>query len=210
MTARAALAVWRQLEEIALELGAAVLHMAGQARRKSPPRDPARIARVLRYLESRTDGPQTLAALARIAGLSRYHFVRTFRDVTGVTPHQRLLRARSTSASRISPTSSVPSEPSSSCRGATASAREALLGIPRVTDVAAGEHHGRARCCLPGGKLVKGKATTRSVSTAHAMRTGKLERSRPRWSTAMRPGDRGGRHRIGPCRVPALARSIAL
>src|SRR5262249_40967103 len=49
---------------------------------------------VLRGLEARLDERHTLAELARIAGLSPYHFLRTFRDVTGVTPHQWLLRAR--------------------------------------------------------------------------------------------------------------------
>ncbi|HKM99404.1 MAG TPA: AraC family transcriptional regulator, partial [Candidatus Binataceae bacterium] len=57
-------------------------------------RDRARIARVLRQMESSFAQPHTLASLARIAGLSRYHFLRTFKCVTGITPHQWLLRAR--------------------------------------------------------------------------------------------------------------------
>jgi AraC family transcriptional regulator len=36
----------------------------------------------------------TLADLAREAGLSPYHFLRTFARVTGVTPHQFLRRTR--------------------------------------------------------------------------------------------------------------------
>jgi AraC-like DNA-binding protein len=36
----------------------------------------------------------TLHDLARAAGLSRYHFLRTFDYLTGVTPHQYVLRAR--------------------------------------------------------------------------------------------------------------------
>jgi AraC-like DNA-binding protein len=32
--------------------------------------------------------------MAREAGLSPYHFLRTFEHVTGVTPHQYVLRAR--------------------------------------------------------------------------------------------------------------------
>jgi AraC-like DNA-binding protein len=35
-----------------------------------------------------------LDSLARQAGLSPYHFLRTFQRVTGVTPHQFVLRAR--------------------------------------------------------------------------------------------------------------------
>ena len=36
----------------------------------------------------------TLGSLAREAGLSPYHFLRTFQRLTGVTPHQYVLRAR--------------------------------------------------------------------------------------------------------------------
>jgi AraC-like DNA-binding protein len=97
LTARARMAMAKpdSLEEFALELAGAVLHSAEPARRsESLKQDPARIIRVLRYLESRVGERHTLADLARVAGLSRYHFLRTFRDVTGTTPHQWLLRAR--------------------------------------------------------------------------------------------------------------------
>ena len=99
LTARARMAAVSDdsFEEIALELAGAVLQVAARARggrATTPTRDPARIARVLRRLESRTAEPHTVADLARSAGLSRYHFLRTFKAVTGVTPHQWLLRAR--------------------------------------------------------------------------------------------------------------------
>jgi AraC family transcriptional regulator len=99
LTARARTAVERPdtFEEIALELAGVVIGTGGRAQRDTvagPARDPARIARVLRQLESRSEEPHTLAELARVAGLSRYHFLRTFKGVTGVTPHQWLLRAR--------------------------------------------------------------------------------------------------------------------
>jgi AraC-like DNA-binding protein len=45
-------------------------------------------------LEEQLERQHTLAELARQAGLSRYHFLRTFKSVTGVTPHQWLIRAR--------------------------------------------------------------------------------------------------------------------
>ena len=45
-------------------------------------------------VESGIAEPHTLADLARSAGLSRYHFLRTFSQVTGVTPHQWILRTR--------------------------------------------------------------------------------------------------------------------
>jgi AraC family transcriptional regulator len=54
----------------------------------------ARVTRTVRTVDRRPDGGWTLAALAREAGLSPYHFLRTFERVTGVTPHQYVRRAR--------------------------------------------------------------------------------------------------------------------
>jgi AraC-like DNA-binding protein len=54
----------------------------------------ARVSRVLNLIES---GPQhsfSLAELAQEAGLSPYHFLRNFQSITGLTPHQYLLRTR--------------------------------------------------------------------------------------------------------------------
>jgi AraC-like DNA-binding protein len=45
-------------------------------------------------IERHPDAGLTLAALARDAGLSPYHFLRTFERLTGATPHQYILRAR--------------------------------------------------------------------------------------------------------------------
>lgn len=97
LAARARIAMTRpdSLEELALELAGTVVQVADATRRgRILARDPARIARVLRHLESRIVEDYKLADLARIAGLSRYHFLRTFKCVAGVTPHQWLLRAR--------------------------------------------------------------------------------------------------------------------
>ena len=98
VTARAQTAeLWRDsFEELALELAGTVVRLAGRESRtpSATAPNPDRIGRVLRYLESRTAEPHTLSELANMAGLSRYHFLRTFRTVTGVTPHQWLLRAR--------------------------------------------------------------------------------------------------------------------
>jgi len=89
------------LEEVVLELGAVTVAVAdGSRRSRTVAPDPARIARVLRHLESRIAEPHTLPELARLGGLSRYHFLRTFKCVTGVTPHQWLLRARLREAAR--------------------------------------------------------------------------------------------------------------
>jgi AraC-like DNA-binding protein len=90
------------LEEVAFELAGAVAGVAGRSRQKpaSQASHHGRIARFLRHWDPLADGPHTLAELARIAGLSPYHFLRTFKEVTGVTPHQWLLRTRLREAAR--------------------------------------------------------------------------------------------------------------
>jgi AraC family transcriptional regulator len=54
----------------------------------------SRVTRVVRMLESAREGGQDVRSLAREARLSPYHFLRTFQSVTGVTPHQYILRMR--------------------------------------------------------------------------------------------------------------------
>jgi AraC family transcriptional regulator len=109
LTARLRLAGGDALEEVAVELAGAALALAGDARRPAPAAaDPARIARVLRLLESSLAARHPLAELARVAGLSRYHFLRTFRAVTGVTPHQWLVRARLRAAADRLATTTTP------------------------------------------------------------------------------------------------------
>jgi AraC family transcriptional regulator len=54
----------------------------------------ARVARIVREIDHAPDAPLELDAIARAARLSPYHFLRIFREVAGVTPHQHLLRRR--------------------------------------------------------------------------------------------------------------------
>lgn len=112
LTARARTASLRDdsFEEIALELAGTVVELANRPYHGTSSRTPdcAPVSRVLRFLESRTNEPQTLAELARIAGLSRYHFLRAFKQMTGVTPHQWLLRARLRDAAARLTTSRAP------------------------------------------------------------------------------------------------------
>lgn len=98
-------------EEIALEVGATALRLGGEVRPATIPQpcDRVRIVRVLRYLdEMHACGSDTLADLAAVAGLSRYHFLRTFRNVVGVTPHQWLLRSRLRDAAEQLRVTSIP------------------------------------------------------------------------------------------------------
>jgi AraC-like DNA-binding protein len=90
------------LEEVAFEVVGAIMEVAGRMRREPSVRTShhARIARLLRHWNPLADGPRTLAELAESAGLSPYHFLRTFKQVAGVTPHQWLLRARLREAAR--------------------------------------------------------------------------------------------------------------
>lgn len=84
-------------EEIAVRLAGAVYAM--QAGRAPTPadasaRDERRITRALRRIEAQSDQPLSLAQLAQEAAMSPYHFLRVFRAVVGMTPHQILLRTR--------------------------------------------------------------------------------------------------------------------
>lgn len=54
----------------------------------------ARVTRVVRMIERHPDDSHRLGSLAREARLSPYHFLRTFQRLTGVTPHQYILRTR--------------------------------------------------------------------------------------------------------------------
>jgi len=86
------------LREVAL-LAAGAAHAAAGERRPAWSRaQAARVARALRYIEAHSDEDCSLAALASQAGLSRYHFLRIFRGVTGKTPRQHLIATRLRSA----------------------------------------------------------------------------------------------------------------
>ena len=113
LAARGRLAMGNQeaLEEVALELAGAVMQLAGRAQRgraATTAQHDARISRVLRELGACISEPHTIEGLARVAGLSPYHFLRTFKRVTGVTPHQWLLRARLREAAQRLATSREP------------------------------------------------------------------------------------------------------
>ncbi len=86
-----------ELEELGLRLAGAVaaaLADGDRSVRGPSRRDEQRVAEVLRRIEARSDEQLSLAVLARDAGLSPYHLLRTFRQVVGMTPHQYVLRTR--------------------------------------------------------------------------------------------------------------------
>jgi len=74
----------------ALELTRDVTPRANDAQRASI----ARVTRVLRMIERDPNAQLTIPRLAREARLSPYHFLRTFEQMTGVTPHRYIVKAR--------------------------------------------------------------------------------------------------------------------
>ena len=99
------------LEDCALRLAETVLSTAaGHTRSAATPssRDLRRISNVLRYLDEHADEPVDLADLAAVAVMSKYHFLRTFRRIVGVTPHQFLLDLRMRRAAMRLRTTSTP------------------------------------------------------------------------------------------------------
>jgi AraC-like DNA-binding protein len=97
LTARARQAMEQPevMDEIAIELAGTAIGLAGREQRASAPSPHhGRMSEVLRYMAAHSAAPHTIAALAGMAKLSPYHFLRSFKAVTGVTPHQWLLRAR--------------------------------------------------------------------------------------------------------------------
>ena len=53
-----------------------------------------RLLQTIDYLVAYCDRPLTLGEMARICGLSRYHFLRTFTAATGYTPGRFVTRMR--------------------------------------------------------------------------------------------------------------------
>ena len=84
-------------EELGIELAERTLRILGRLTPDpgaAPPSAVARVSRSVRMIERRPDEGHALGSLAREAGLSPYHFLRTFRKLTGATPHQYVLRSR--------------------------------------------------------------------------------------------------------------------
>jgi AraC-like DNA-binding protein len=94
--ASAATAEPMAVEELALSLPEMVLGALGGGFPDAAPRaaDHGRISRVLRHVEAHAEEHLDLAALAAIAGMSKFHFVRSFRRALGVTPYGFLLGLR--------------------------------------------------------------------------------------------------------------------
>jgi len=86
-----------EFEELALRLaGAVTVALVGAAKPAGSPsaRDERRITVALRRIEAEAHEHLALADLAHEAAMSPYHFLRTFQQLVGMTPHQFVLRTR--------------------------------------------------------------------------------------------------------------------
>ncbi len=84
-------------DELALQVAGAAIRLAGglpPGGAQAPAGAVTRVTRSVRTIERHPGAPWRLHQLATDAGLSPYHYLRTFQQVTGVTPHQFILRAR--------------------------------------------------------------------------------------------------------------------
>jgi AraC-like DNA-binding protein len=88
--------------ELTMKLAVRAMELAAgtSALASLPSNAEARVTRTIRAIERHLDAALTLEALARSAGLSPYHFLRTFERLTGSTPHQYVLRSRLREAAR--------------------------------------------------------------------------------------------------------------
>lgn len=91
------------LDEVGLLLGAKFVALVGGGdRTKVDPsaRERGRVIETALWIDENAAGEVDLATAAAEAGFSPFHFLRLFRRVLGVTPHQYLLRSRLRRAAR--------------------------------------------------------------------------------------------------------------
>jgi AraC-like DNA-binding protein len=84
-------------DELALRLAGAVIGTLNDSPRRAPApstRDIRRVTAIVRRIEAQPEEPARLEDLARDAAMSPYHFLRTFRGIVGLAPHQYVLRTR--------------------------------------------------------------------------------------------------------------------
>jgi AraC-like DNA-binding protein len=88
-------AVEAPLEETIVDVAAAALHVGRRPRTPHASATEQRhVLEVARHLDRCYYEPIGLDAMARMAGLSRFHFIRVFRALTGENPRQYLIAAR--------------------------------------------------------------------------------------------------------------------
>lgn len=98
---KARLGIWKPdtviFEELAFglaEVAVRVLERSREANRAPTAADERRISAALRFIEANLAESLSLELLASMATMSEFHFLRVFKQVTGVTPHRHILRSR--------------------------------------------------------------------------------------------------------------------
>jgi AraC-like DNA-binding protein len=99
------------LEETVLSAIGTVVRAIGT--NHAPPRRPGpaamrRMGAVFDYIDSRLDSNLSLAEMSALVAMSKYHFLRTFKHVSGVTPYQYILGRRLRAAAVALRSSTTP------------------------------------------------------------------------------------------------------
>jgi AraC family transcriptional regulator len=92
------------LDELGMALGSQLVALHGAAAlsaRESSARERRRAMLAAEWIDTHSTGAVDLDAAAAQIGSSRYHFLRLFARVVGVTPHQFLIRCRLRRAARL-------------------------------------------------------------------------------------------------------------
>ena len=92
------------LHEVGLLLAARCIEVVSGQQRKpatTTARDRRRAVTAALWIDANAHDPVDLESAAEKANLSPFHFLRVFRDVLGVTPHQYLVRCRLRRAARL-------------------------------------------------------------------------------------------------------------
>jgi AraC family transcriptional regulator len=63
---------------------------------------------VVEYIADHLSGDVSLDALAKVVGLSRYHFIRAFKNTMGVTPHRYVVQQRVATAQKLMAAGRLP------------------------------------------------------------------------------------------------------
>lgn len=92
------------VDEVGLSFAARLADVVSGRERKPPParaRERRRAVDAALWIDEHSHEPLDLESTARAAGLSAFHFLRSFASVLGVTPHQYLVRSRLRHAARL-------------------------------------------------------------------------------------------------------------
>jgi AraC-like DNA-binding protein len=71
-----------------------VLHAPASEARRCGGLNKRQLDRLEQYIEARLDASPSVADLAELAGLSLYHFIRSFKRALGMTPHRYIMMRR--------------------------------------------------------------------------------------------------------------------